>query len=64
MTFFCGSARTSMIVSERDPAELDLVEGVLGRGTVAAEQVEIYEESGSLLAVAEWLAKETVRQIE
>jgi carboxylate-amine ligase len=45
-------------------AELDLVEGVLGRGTGAAEQVEIYEESGSLLAVAEWLAKETVRQIE
>jgi carboxylate-amine ligase len=45
-------------------AEIDLVEGVLTRGTGAAEQVEIYEESGSLLAVAEWLAKETVRQVE
>ena len=44
-------------------AELDLVEGVLERGTGADEQLRIYEESGSLLAVAEWLASETVRQV-
>jgi carboxylate-amine ligase len=44
-------------------AELDLVDGLLDRGTGADEQVVIYEESGSLLAVAEWLATETVRQV-
>ena len=44
-------------------AELDLVEDLLERGTGAAEQLGIYEESGSLLAVAEWLARETVRQL-
>ena len=44
-------------------AELDLVEGVLERGTGADEQLRIYEESGTLLAVAEWLASETVRQV-
>ena len=43
--------------------ELDLVEGLLERGTGADEQLAIYEESGSLLAVAEQLAAETVRQV-
>jgi glutamate---cysteine ligase / carboxylate-amine ligase len=44
-------------------AELDLVEGLLERGTGADEQLRIYGESESLLAVAEWLAAETVRQV-
>jgi glutamate---cysteine ligase / carboxylate-amine ligase len=44
-------------------AELDLVEELLGRGTGADEQLAIYEESESLLAVAEWLATETVRAV-
>ena len=44
-------------------AELDLVEPLIERGTGADEQLAIYEESGSLLAVAERLAAETVRQV-
>jgi carboxylate-amine ligase len=44
-------------------AELDLVEGLLERGTGAEEQLAIYEETESLLAVAEWLAAETVREV-
>jgi carboxylate-amine ligase len=43
--------------------QLDLVEGLLGRGTGADEQLAVYEESESLLAVAEWLAAETVRGV-
>lgn len=43
--------------------ELDLVEDLLGQGTGADEQLSIYEESESLLAVAEWLASETVRAV-
>jgi carboxylate-amine ligase len=44
-------------------AELDLVEALLERGTGADEQLAVYEESGSLLAVAERLASETVRPV-
>jgi carboxylate-amine ligase len=44
-------------------AELDLVEALLERGNGADEQLGIYEESGSLLAVAERLASETVRPV-
>ena len=44
-------------------AQLDLVEALLERGTGADEQLAIYEESESLLAVAEWLAAETVRPV-
>jgi glutamate---cysteine ligase / carboxylate-amine ligase len=44
-------------------AELELVEGLLERGTGSDEQLAVYEESGSLLAVAERLASETVRQV-
>ncbi len=44
-------------------AELDLVEALLERGTGSDEQLAVYEESGSLLAVAERLATETVRQV-
>jgi glutamate---cysteine ligase / carboxylate-amine ligase len=43
--------------------QLDLVEGLLERGTGADEQLAVYEESESLLAVAEWLAAETVRGV-
>src|SRR3954468_18048780 len=43
--------------------ELDLVERLIERGTGAEEQRRIYEESESLLAVAEWLAAETVRDV-
>jgi glutamate---cysteine ligase / carboxylate-amine ligase len=43
--------------------ELDRLETVLGRGSGADEQLRIYEETESLLAVAQWLAEETVRGI-
>jgi glutamate---cysteine ligase / carboxylate-amine ligase len=43
--------------------ELDLVEVLMERGTGAEEQLSVYEESESLLAVAEWLAAETVRHV-
>jgi len=42
-------------------AELDEVEALIGRGSGADEQVKIYEETDSLLAVAKWLNEETVR---
>jgi glutamate---cysteine ligase / carboxylate-amine ligase len=41
--------------------ELELVESVLARGTGADEQLRVYEETESLLAVAQWIAQETVR---
>jgi glutamate---cysteine ligase / carboxylate-amine ligase len=40
-------------------AELDGVEGILARGTGADEQRAVHEKTGSLLAVAHWLADET-----
>jgi carboxylate-amine ligase len=43
--------------------ELGEVEALLARGTGAAEQARIYEETETLLAVAQWLAEETVREI-
>jgi glutamate---cysteine ligase / carboxylate-amine ligase len=43
--------------------ELEALESVLGRGSGAGEQLRIYEETESLLAVAQWLARETVRGI-
>jgi glutamate---cysteine ligase / carboxylate-amine ligase len=42
-------------------AELESIEGILARGTGADEQLRVYEETGSLLAVAQWIAEETVR---
>jgi carboxylate-amine ligase len=44
-------------------AELESVEHVLARGTGAAEQLDVYEETESLLAVAQWIAQETVRAL-
>mgnify|MGYP003287914812 CR=1 FL=1 len=44
-------------------AELASLEAVLERGSGAEEQLERYEETGSLLAVAQWLADETVRGV-
>ncbi|HYY32280.1 MAG TPA: glutamate--cysteine ligase [Gaiellaceae bacterium] len=44
-------------------SELDEVEGLLARGSGADEQVRIYEETDSLLAVAKWLNEETVRML-
>ena len=41
--------------------ELAAVETILARGCGADEQNRLYEESESLLAVAQWLAEETVR---
>ena len=41
--------------------ELESVETVLARGTGADEQLHMYEETESLLAVAQWIAQETVR---
>jgi glutamate---cysteine ligase / carboxylate-amine ligase len=43
--------------------ELAEVENLLARGSGAAEQLAVYEESDSLLAVAKWLNEETVRSI-
>jgi glutamate---cysteine ligase / carboxylate-amine ligase len=42
-------------------AELDAVERILARGTGSDEQLRVYDETGSLLAVAQWIAEETVR---
>jgi carboxylate-amine ligase len=39
--------------------ELGEVERLLERGTGADEQRQVYEEAGSLLAVAQWLAEQT-----
>jgi carboxylate-amine ligase len=44
-------------------AELESIEGLLARGTGADEQLRVYEETGSLLAVAQWIAQETVRGV-
>jgi carboxylate-amine ligase len=44
-------------------AELDEVDAVLSRGSGADEQVRVYDETGSLLAVAQRLAEETVRGV-
>ena len=44
-------------------AELGEVERLLERGTGADEQRRIQQETGSLLAVAQWLADETVARI-
>ena len=43
--------------------ELEGVERLLAAGSGAAEQSRLYEESDSLLAVAQWLAEETVREL-
>jgi carboxylate-amine ligase len=43
--------------------ELAAIESLLERGSGADEQLRCYEESGSLLAVAQWLAAETVREL-
>jgi carboxylate-amine ligase len=43
--------------------ELESVETLLARGTGADEQLRVYEETGSLLAVAQWIAEETVRGV-
>jgi carboxylate-amine ligase len=40
--------------------ELALVEDILSRGSGSDEQRRIYEETGSLLAVAQWVAAESV----
>jgi carboxylate-amine ligase len=45
---------------ERELAE---VERTLARGSGAAEQLRVYEETESLLAVAKWVAQETVRDV-
>ena len=42
-------------------AELERVDEVIARGSGADEQLRVYEETDSLLAVAQWLAQETVR---
>ena len=44
-------------------SELDEVERICARGPGANEQRRVYEESGSLLAVAQWLAAETVEGV-
>lgn len=44
-------------------SELESVERVLARGTGADEQVDVYDKTQSLLAVAQWIAEETVRDV-
>ena len=41
--------------------ELESIERLLARGTGADAQLGVYEETQSLLAVAQWIAEETVR---
>ena len=41
-------------------AELDGIEHLCARGSGAEEQRRVHEEEGSLLAVAQWLAQQTV----
>jgi carboxylate-amine ligase len=41
--------------------ELGTIETILARGSGADEQLRVYEETESLLAVAQWVADETVR---
>jgi carboxylate-amine ligase len=55
----CGDAATQLGCAR----ELEQVEAILERGSGAEEQLEVYEETESLLAVAEWLAAETVRDV-
>jgi carboxylate-amine ligase len=43
--------------------ELARLEDVLARGSGADEQMRVYEETDSLLAVAQWLSAETVRDL-
>jgi glutamate---cysteine ligase / carboxylate-amine ligase len=43
--------------------ELDDVARISGRGEGASEQRRIQEEAGSLLAVAQWLARTTVADL-
>jgi carboxylate-amine ligase len=43
--------------------ELDEVEALLARGSGADEQLRVYAETDSLLAVAKWLNEETVRTL-
>ena len=43
--------------------ELECVEAILERGAGADEQSRLYDETGSLLAVTQWLADETVRDL-
>jgi glutamate---cysteine ligase / carboxylate-amine ligase len=43
--------------------ELEEVERLVERGTGADEQREVYEETGSLLAVAQWLAETTAADL-
>ncbi len=43
--------------------ELEAVETLRARGTGADRQLRLYEETGSLLAVAQWIAEETVRGV-
>ncbi|HYY77057.1 MAG TPA: glutamate--cysteine ligase [Gaiellaceae bacterium] len=43
--------------------ELRALEDVLGRGSGTEEQLRVYEETESLLAVAQWLTEETVRDL-
>jgi len=43
--------------------ELDEIEPLLARGSGADEQLRVYEETDSLLAVAKWLNEETVRTL-
>jgi carboxylate-amine ligase len=43
--------------------ELDEVERICARGSGANEQRDLYDDTGSLLAVAQWLADETVRDV-
>ncbi len=44
-------------------AELESVERLLANGTGASEQLRVYDETQSLLAVAQWIAQETVRGV-
>jgi glutamate---cysteine ligase / carboxylate-amine ligase len=43
--------------------ELESVETLLARGTGAEQQLRLYEETGSLLAVAQWIAEETAKGV-
>jgi carboxylate-amine ligase len=43
--------------------ELESVERLLANGTGASEQLRVYDETQSLLAVAQWIAQETVRGV-
>ncbi len=55
----CEPAATKLGCAE----ELRALEDVLGRGSGTEEQLRVYEETESLLAVAQWLTEETVRDL-